>query len=84
MKGKLPNSIINRSKTGFAMPIRGWMKNSEMVNHYLNYNRINEQGVFHPAEVQRLIKLNNEGRIDASNLIFSMVLQQIWLEKGKY
>ena len=84
MIGKLPNSIINRSKTGFAMPIRSWMKNSEIVDHYLNFSRINEQGLFDPTEVQRLIKLNNEGTIDASYIIFSMVLQQIWLEKVKY
>lgn len=52
----LPSTIINREKFGFVAPgsIELLRSNDEYINDILSYERIKRQGVFDPAEIEKL------------------------------
>lgn len=83
MEGKLPNEIIYRSKAGFALPIRSWFKQKNtFVEYYFNRERIKQQGIFNPDEINLLYNEQLYGGKDNSYILFSILCQQIWLEKN--
>ncbi len=83
MEGKLPNEIIYRSKAGFALPIRSWFNNkNNFVEYYLNYDRLNKQGIFNADEIISLYQQQLTGKNDNSYILFAILCQQVWLEKN--
>jgi asparagine synthase (glutamine-hydrolysing) len=83
MEGKLPNDVIYRSKAGFGLPIRSWFKEKNtFVEYYLNSDRIRNQGIFNADEITLLYKEQLHGKKDNSYILFSILCQQIWLEKN--
>jgi asparagine synthase (glutamine-hydrolysing) len=83
MEPYLPNEIIYRPKSGFGVPLRKWILTDlrEMVGDLLSVESLHRRGVFDPVAVQRLITSNNEGKIDASYTIFSLLCIEIWCRK---
>jgi asparagine synthase (glutamine-hydrolysing) len=83
MEGKLSNEIIYRSKAGFALPIRSWFKQKNtFVEYYFNRDRIKNQGIFNADEIMLLYKQQLYGKKDNSYILFSILCQQIWLQKN--
>jgi len=76
----LPHEVIHRSKTGFGLPMRRWMRVElrELMGDYLSISSLKQRGLFNPAAVQRLIIDNDTGRIDGAYLIFSLLCIEIW------
>lgn len=82
MEPYLPHEVIYREKAGFALPIRSWFsKRNAMIDHYFDPNRLDQQGIFHSQAVQSLLSEQFSGKEDHSYLLFSMLCQQIWLDK---
>lgn len=82
MEPYLPREIIYREKAGFGLPLRAWLQHSnEMVNRYLDGDRIKRQGLFKPVAVQRIIDEQMNGVADHANTLFTLLCQQIWLEE---
>ena len=83
MRKYLPNSIIDRKKTGFGVPLRNWMKEDfkELMHSTLSDNSLNSTGIFDPKKVKKLIDENNSGKIDADYTILSMMAIQTWYRK---
>ena len=81
----IPAEIINRSKTGFGVPIRSWMReNSQRLNEdYLSRATIEKRGLFDFKEVKRLIDKNSTGEIDASYTILSLCCVESWCRQFK-
>ena len=83
MEGKLPDEVIYRSKAGFALPIRSWFKQKNIfVEYYFDRERLNKQGIFDVDELITLYKEQLSGKKDNSYILFSILCQQIWLEKN--
>ena len=83
MEGKLPDEIIYRPKAGFALPIRSWFKQKNpFVEYYFNRERLKQQGIFNPDEINLLYNEQLYGGKDNSYILFSILCQQIWLEKN--
>lgn len=80
MEGILPNDIIYRPKTGFGAPLRYWLRNElkELVDDVLSVDSLKKRNLFDPAGVQKLRKMDAEGKVDAAYPIFSMVCMEIW------
>ncbi|MGZ3882625.1 MAG: asparagine synthase (glutamine-hydrolyzing) [Bacteroidia bacterium] len=76
----IPKKIIYRSKAPFSAPMRGWLKNelSEMVNDILSYDTIKKRGIYNPAYVQDLISKNKKGIEDNSQMIWRLMVNEIW------
>jgi len=80
MEPYLPGDVIYRSKTGFGAPLRRWLKVElrDWLTETLSVQNLNNRGFFEPQAVQRLIKDNESGRIDASYTLFSLACVETW------
>lgn len=79
----LPKEVIWRKKAGFGAPIRSWLRTSlrPMIDDLLSENRIKNRGLFDPAEVRRVVELNDSGREDFNLQVFQLLNLEIWMEK---
>ena len=75
-----PPEIINRPKAPFSTPLRSWLKKDlkEMVSDLLSENSVKARGIFNPREVMRVIRENQSGKRDHSQLIFRMIVTELW------
>ncbi len=83
MESYLPKDVIYRPKAGFGAPLRGWLKNDlrNLMNDTLSKEKIVKRGLFSPSEVHSLISNNDNGKIDASYNIFSLMCIELWFER---
>ena len=79
----LSRKIIYRPKAPFSAPLRGWLKNEliDMVNDLLSTQSLKSRGIYNPNYVQNLIKENNSGMKDNSQLIWRLMVNEIWFRK---
>ncbi|MGB0455280.1 MAG: asparagine synthase (glutamine-hydrolyzing), partial [Bacteriovoracaceae bacterium] len=75
MEPYLPNEIIYRPKTGFGVPLRSWLKNElqDFVMQNLSENSFICQNFFEHKKIQQLIRDNQDGKIDASYPILTLL-----------
>ena len=80
MEGILPKEIIYRPKTGFGIPLRGWMmaKDNRLEADYLSRESLTRRGLFDPDAVHKLIADNRSGYVDASYVILALACVEIW------
>ena len=80
MQPYLPKSVIYRPKSGFGVPLRRWMKEDlrELLGDLLSVDSLNKRGLFSPKAVQGLIQDNDNGKIDASYTLLSILCIEIW------
>ena len=80
MEPILPSHIIYRSKTGFGLPIRKWIRGSvnELRETYLSRQKIREAGIFNYNAVTKLLSdfENRDG--DLAYTVFALTCCQIW------
>lgn len=83
MESYLPHNVIYRPKTGFGVPIRRWMQVElrELLTDLLGEHSLRNRGLFDSSQVQRLIKDNDAGRIDASYTLLSLMCIELWCRK---
>ena len=80
LKGILPNEIINRPKSGFGAPLRKWIRADlrELLGDILSFDSLKKRGLFDPNAVHKLIKDNDDGKVDASYTLLSLLCIEIW------
>lgn len=83
MESYLPKDVIYRPKTGFGAPLRHWLTSElkELVLDVLSIDSLRSRGLFNPEAVHRLIRQNEQGEIDASYTIFSLLAIEIWCRR---
>lgn len=79
----LPESIINRPKQGFPIPIDRWLKEDagEMVNDCLSESTIRKRGFFKPNVVEKLLRQHANGFEDHATEIFGLLSLEMWMQK---
>jgi len=79
----LPNEVIYRPKTGFGAPVRKWVTDDmkDMIHERLSKKNIEDQGIFNPEAVQKLIDDNQKGKIDASYSVWSLLAINSWINQ---
>lgn len=80
MEPYLPHEVIYRPKTGFGAPIRRWMQYDlrEFLGDLLSTESLKRRGLFDADAVQRLIKKNDAGKVDASYTLLSLLCIEVW------
>jgi asparagine synthase (glutamine-hydrolysing) len=80
MESYLPHDVIYRTKTGFGVPLRRWIKFElkELLTDLLSTESINKRGIFSSPAVHQLILDNDNGKIDASYTLLSLLCIEIW------
>lgn len=84
-KEVLPQELYNRPKRGFEVPLLKWLRKemkSLIMNDLLSQNHIEEQGIFHYPEIEKLKKKlfsSNPGDVHAQ--IWALIVFQYWWKK---
>ena len=80
MEPYLPDNVIYRPKTGFGLPLRGWIKKElrPLLSDILSTDSLNRRGLFSSQGVHQLIADNDKGKIDANFILFSLMCIEIW------
>ena len=79
----LPESIVNRKKQGFPIPIDRWLRNEarELVNDLLCPRLVRQRGLFDPDYVSKLISRHESGNFNYSKEIWGLVSFEMWMQK---
>ncbi|HUF01833.1 MAG TPA: asparagine synthase (glutamine-hydrolyzing), partial [Gaiellaceae bacterium] len=77
---RLPEGIAGRRKKGFGIPVAEWLKGElrDLLGDELSSERLRAQGIFEPAEVQRLVREHAAGRRDQRKPLWTLLMFQLW------
>ena len=80
MEPLLPSSLIYRSKTGFGVPLRHWLRTDlqGLVRDLLGPETIRRRGLFAPTAVQQILTENETGAADHAYLIYALIVLEVW------
>ena len=80
LQGILPDSILNRPKKGFGVPIAHWFRGplKEQMLSVLSPDRIAREGFFDPGGVRRLIDDHLAGRHDNRKQLWTLFAFEMW------
>ena len=79
-KERLPKSILARSKQGFGVPIRAWLKGPArpMLEDLTSSSIIDKRGLFDSSSVSRLKDKFMVGKVDAAMTLFPLMALELW------
>lgn len=79
----VPKELMERPKTGFAIPMAKWLLEdlSFLIDNYLNDSIINNQGIFDSFYIKILIKRFREGEHGLYIKLWNLIVFQMWYEK---
>jgi asparagine synthase (glutamine-hydrolysing) len=85
MRGKLPETVLNRKKTGFDIPTHDWFRGPlrEFLMEVLSPEAIQATGIFDPLAIQSLIRDHMERRVNAGYHLWGLLTLFLWLKKWK-
>lgn len=83
MRGRIPDSIIDRGKQGFALPLGHWLKGPlyEWAREVLAADKLRSGGVLDPGYVERLFREHRTGRADHRKKLWTLLAWQMWYDR---
>ncbi len=83
MKGILPDSILERRKEGFSIPMKNWLKRElrPLMEDLLSEERIRRQGLFRWKTVDRYLKEHLAGQANHAHKLFPLMVFSRWTEE---
>jgi asparagine synthase (glutamine-hydrolysing) len=83
MAGKLPDSILNRKKSGLDIPAQEWFRGPllELLKETLHPEAVRRTSLFNPRTTERLIRDHKEKRINAGYQLWGLLTLFLWLKK---
>ena len=81
----IPNKLIDRPKSGFAIPINNWLSGPLKIwaDDLLSYSLIERQGFINPSFVTKLWQSHLNGEKDNSSQLWTILMWQSWLSDLK-
>ncbi len=82
MRGILPDSIIDRQKHGFAVPLSRWFRGelAGFARDILLSNSSHRRGIFNVGYIERLLQLNAQGR-DLDLQLWTVLSLEMWCRR---
>jgi asparagine synthase (glutamine-hydrolysing) len=79
-RGLLPDSIIDRRKQGFNVPLAQWFKGplEDLAREMLLSQRSRERGLIDPRYAEQLLNAHLTGSRRNENRIWALVMQELW------
>jgi asparagine synthase (glutamine-hydrolysing) len=79
MRGVLPDAIIDRKKHGFSVPLSHWFRGdlSGFMRDVLMSETSRQRGIFQPAYLEQLLKMNSSGR-SLDRELWTLVSFELW------
>jgi len=83
MRGKLPQTILNRKKQGFNVPNSRWIKRElkPFVTDCLSAARVKRTGLLNSQFIERLVQDHFDGKSDNSHHIWCLLVLILWFEQ---
>jgi asparagine synthase (glutamine-hydrolysing) len=81
----LPETMFDRPKTGFGVPIDAWLRGPlrDWAEDLLSEKRLSSQGFFRPAPIRQLWQAHLEQRQSTHYLLWDILMFQAWLDQGR-
>lgn len=82
-KKYIPESMMNRPKMGFGIPIERWLSEDlkDTVYAFCNNEKIISQNIFNPEEINKLITDFYHGRKELGGKVWYLLMFQMWYDK---
>jgi asparagine synthase (glutamine-hydrolysing) len=82
LKGVLPDVTLNRSKTGFAVPLRSWIRGTLRPRlEEIASGTGESSGLFSPGGVRALIDADARGAVDAAYPLLGVLCVESWVRQ---
>src|SRR5512141_827573 len=83
LEKRVPSSIIDRPKQGFAAPIGAWLRGPlrAMATELLLDGRLRDRGIFEHREVARLWSEHRDGRADHRHRLWQLIMLELWFRQ---
>src|SRR6266540_3563750 len=78
MRGRLPESVLTRGKTGFVPPQGLWFTLSRYVDDVLLSDRALARGLYKPGFVERLIEEHRSGARNRRLVLWTLLCLEWW------
>jgi asparagine synthase (glutamine-hydrolysing) len=81
LRARLPSSILDRPKQGFAVPVARWLKTDlrPLLCDELDPAKIKREGLFDPTTVSALVDDHLTGRRDRRKQLWTLLTFERWL-----
>jgi asparagine synthase (glutamine-hydrolysing) len=85
LRGKLPDSILNRKKTGFDIPTHDWFRGPlrELLQDTLSGEVLTSVPLFREAAIRAAIRDHMERRINAGYHLWGLLTLFLWMKRWK-
>ena len=85
MRGKLPESVLKRKKTGFDIPTHDWFRGPlrGLLLDTLTSHAIEQTGIFDAREIHRLIADHMDRRINIGYHLWGLLTLFLWMRRWK-
>ena len=83
LERRVPPSIVNRPKQGFAVPVAEWLRGplAAMAGDLLQDGRLHERGIFNPAAIARLWSEHRDHKRDHGHRLWSLLMLELWFRQ---
>ena len=83
MRGKLPEAVLNRKKTGFDIPTHDWFRGvlRELLLDTLTPDALSATGIFDADAVQSLIRDHMERRVNVGYHLWGLLTLFLWMKR---
>src|SRR5262249_49439115 len=81
-RGFIPDTVIDRPKTGFAAPIRGWLAGPlrQMLHDYLSPAMVRRRGIFDANGVSAMLETNDRHSEDLAYPLWALLAFELWCQ----
>jgi len=85
MRGKLPEAVLNRKKTGFDIPTHDWFRGAlrPLLMDTVNPSAVAATGIFDASAVQGLIRDHMERRVNVGYHLWGLLTLFLWMRRWK-
>jgi asparagine synthase (glutamine-hydrolysing) len=85
MRGKLPERVLRRKKTGFDIPTHDWFRGPlrELLMDTLTAEAIGATGIFDAQAIHSLIRDHMERRINAGYHLWGLLTLFLWMKRWR-
>ena len=78
MRGRLPDPVLARGKTGFVPPQGTWFKQTPYLESVLLSERARSRGLYQPGFIERLIGEHRAGARDRRLVLWTLLCLEWW------
>jgi asparagine synthase (glutamine-hydrolysing) len=80
MKGRIPETILSRSKKGFPVPIESWFRDEykDLVKDILFDERTRKRGIFNYKLIEHIVGKHQNGDRNFSDQIWTLINFELW------